>query len=120
MWFGTPSAAIVISLSKIQITDADWVPRQLAKATDADSRLIQGKNRAGSKGGLPVHCLFLVAGPATVLSHKCDIPSLFKDDQIARENRLPVHCRRLRSLQHHIVIPVAKQMSLPRVCLPPV
>ena len=35
------------------------------------------------------------AGPATILSHKCDIPSLLMDDQIARDNRLPVHCRHL-------------------------
>ena len=43
------------------------------------------------------------AGLATVLSHKCDIPSMLKDDQIARDNRLPVHCRRLRLLRHHSV-----------------
>ena len=53
------------------------------------------------------------AGPATVLSHKCEIPSLLKDGQIARDNRLPVHCLRLRSLRHYIVILVAMQMSLP-------
>ena len=39
------------------------------------------------------------AGPATVLSHKCDIPSLWKDDQIPCDNRLSVHCRRSRSLR---------------------
>ena len=40
------------------------------------------------------------ARPATILSHTCDIPSLLKDDQLARDNRLPVRCRRLRSPQH--------------------
>ena len=30
-------------------------------------------------------------GPATVLSHKCDVPSLLKDDTIVRDNRLSVH-----------------------------
>ena len=31
----------------------------------------------------------------TVLLQKCDTPSLLKGDQIARDNRLPAHCRRL-------------------------
>ena len=35
-------------------------------------------------------------GPATVLSHKCDMLSLLKDDHIVRNNRFPVHCRHLR------------------------
>ena len=35
------------------------------------------------------------------------------------DNRLPVHCRRLRSLRHRTVIPVATQMPLPPVCLLP-
>ena len=35
------------------------------------------------------------AGPATAPSHRCDIPSLLKDNQIARDKRLPVHCRRV-------------------------
>ena len=60
-----------------------------------------------------------VVRPTTVLPHKCDIPSLLKDDQIVHDNRLPVHCRRLWSLEHHIVIPVATQRLLPPVCLPP-
>ena len=47
--------------------------------------------------------------PATVLSHTCDILSLLKDDQIVRDNRLPVHCRHLVSRQHRTVIPVATQ-----------
>ena len=54
-------------------------------------------------------------GPATVLSHKCDILSLLKDDHIVRDNSLPVASRRNRT-----VIPVAMQMSLPLVCLPSV
>ena len=57
-------------------------------------------------------------GPATVLSHKCDILSLLKDAQIGRENYLPVHCRHLPSWRHHIVIPVATQMSLPLFAYP--
>ena len=60
------------------------------------------------------------AGPSTILSHKCNILSLLNDDRIACNNRLPVHCRHLRSLRHRTVIPVATQMSLPHVCLPPV
>ena len=64
--------------------------------------------------------LFLRAvGPATVLPHKCDILSLLKDDQIVRDNCLPVHCRHLASRRHRTAIPVATQMSLPAVCLPP-
>ena len=38
-------------------------------------------------------------GPATVLSHKCDL-SLLKDDQIVRDNRLPVHCRHLAATSY--------------------
>ena len=57
-------------------------------------------------------------GPATVLSHKCDILSLLKDDQNVRDNRLRVHCRHLASRRHRTAIPVATQMSLPPVCLP--
>ena len=30
------------------------------------------------------------AGPATILSHRCNIPFLLKDDHIARHNQLPV------------------------------
>ena len=59
-------------------------------------------------------------GPATVLSHKCDTLPLLKDNQIVRDNRLPVQCRHLASRQHRTVILVATQMSLPSVCLPPV
>ena len=59
-------------------------------------------------------------GPATVLSHKCDILSLLKDDQIVRDSRLPVHCQNLTSRRHRTAIPVATQMSSPPVCLPPV
>ena len=33
------------------------------------------------------------AGLATLLSHKCDIRALLKDDHIARDNCLPVHFR---------------------------
>ena len=61
---------------------------------------------------------FRAVGPATVLSHNCGIPSLLKDDQIARHNRLPVQCRHLASQRHRAAIPVATQMSLPLVCLP--
>ena len=57
-------------------------------------------------------------GPATVLSQKCDMLPVLKDDQIVRDNRLPVHCRHLVSRRHRIVILVATQMSLPPVCLP--
>ena len=49
-------------------------------------------------------------GPATILSHKCDILSLSKDDQTARDNRLPVHCCYLASRRHRIAILVATQM----------
>ena len=62
--------------------------------------------------------LLCEVGPATVLSHKCHMPSLLKDDQISRDNRLPVHCRHLASRRHRTAIPVATQMSLPPVCLP--
>ena len=55
-------------------------------------------------------------GQATVLPHKCDILSLLKEDQIARDNRLPVHCRHLTSRRHRAATPVATQMSLPPVC----
>ena len=58
-------------------------------------------------------------GPATILSHKCDILSLLKNHQIVRDNRLPVLCRHLASRRHRTAIPVATQMSLPPVCLPP-
>ena len=57
-------------------------------------------------------------GPATVLSHKCDILSLLKEDQIVRDNRLPVHSRHLAPRRHRTAIPVATQMSLPPVRLP--
>ena len=43
-----------------------------------------GQNRSGTLS-------LRVARLATVLSHKCDMNSLLKDDQIVRENRLPVH-----------------------------
>ena len=46
-------------------------------------------------------------GPATVLSHKCDLLCLLKDDQIMRDNRLPVHCLHLASRRHRTAIPVA-------------
>ena len=69
---------------------------------------------------LPVHCLSVPPDRQPVLSHKCDIPSLRKDDQSARDNRLPVHCRRFRSLRHCTVyILAATQTLLPSICLPP-
>ena len=47
------------------------------------------------------------AGLATVLLYRCDVPSVLKDDQIVRDNRLLVRCRRLRSLRHRTLIPSA-------------
>ena len=76
-----------------------------------------GNGKGGIHICLPVHCL---SAAAVLQSHTCDIPSLLKDDQLARDNRLPLQCRRLRSSRHCIVIPVATQMSIPLVCLPPV
>ena len=35
---------------------------------------------------------FSAVGAATVLSHKCDIPSLLKEDQMMRDNCLREHC----------------------------
>ena len=58
-----------------------------------------------------------MVGPATVLSHKCDI--LVVDDQIVRDNRLPAHCRHLASRRHRTVIPVATPISLPPRLLTP-
>ena len=51
---------------------------------------------------------------------KCDTRPLVEAYQIARDNRLPVQCRRLRLVRHRTVLPVVTQMSLPPVCLPPV
>ena len=59
-------------------------------------------------------------GSATILSRKCDILSLLKDDQIVHDNRLPVHCRHVASRGHRTAISVVMQTSLPLVCLPPV
>ena len=56
-------------------------------------------------------------GPATVLSHKCNILSLLKDNKLGRDNRLPVHCRHLASRRHRTAIPVATPMSLNTPCL---
>ena len=61
------------------------------------SRLRSQEGTALQMGGvlwyrLEVYCsTFLTVWPATVLSHKCDIHSLLKDNHIARDNRLPVH-----------------------------
>ena len=52
-------------------------------------------------------------GPATVLSHKCDILSLLKDDEIVRDNHLPVHCRHLASRRHHTVNVVTPLFAYP-------
>ena len=79
-----------------------------------------GQRKRGYLHSLATTLSLRAVGPATVLSHKCDILSLLKDDQIVRDNRLPVHCRHLESRRHSTVIPVATQMSLPPVCLPPV
>ena len=49
-----------------------------------------------------------------------DIPSLLKDNQVARDSRLPVNCWPLQSLRHRTVILVATQMWLTLVCLLPV
>ena len=79
----------------------------------------QSFSRKGGYSHLLASTLSLRAvGLATLLSHKCDILSLLKDDQIVRNNRVPVHCRQVASRRHHTVIPVATQMSLPPVCLP--
>ena len=94
--------------------------------TPFGNHCLQYRLRASLKGGngkggiricLPVHCS-LHGRTGNALSHKCDIPSWLKDDQIACDNRLPVHCQRLWSMRHHTVIPVATQMSLRPVCLP--
>ena len=76
-----------------------------------------------SKGGiricLPVHCLS--ARPDRhPYSHTNATSPPCSEDQIVRDNRLPVHCRHLAPQRHRTVIPVATQMSLPLVCLPPV
>ena len=55
------------------------------------------QNRAAEKGGngkgysqlLASMLPLCTARLATILSHKCSIPSLLKDDQIAHDNRLP-------------------------------
>ena len=44
--------------------------------------------------------------------------TLVNCDQTARDTCLPVQCRRVTSVRHRAVIPVAMQMSLPLVCLP--
>ena len=54
---------------------------------------------------------------AAVLSHKCDIPSLLKDDQSTR--MIACQYRRLRSLRDRTVIPVVEKILI-LVCLPPV
>ena len=92
-----------------------------SKCRDFSRAHLKEGNGKGGYSHLLASTLSLGAvGPATVLSHKCDILSLLKDDLIVRDNRLPVHCRHLASRQHRTVIPVAMQMSLPLVCLPPV
>ena len=78
-----------------------------------------GIGKGGIRMCLPVHCLS-ARSDRQLLSRKCDILSLLKDDQSVRDNRLPVHCRHLASRRHRTAIPVATQMSLPPVCLPPV
>ena len=52
----------------------------------------------------------LSANPLSA-THKCVILSLLKDDQIVRDNRLPIHCRHLASRRYRTLIPVATQMS---------
>ena len=80
---------------------------------------LKGGNGKGGYSHLLASALSLRAvGLATVLSHKCAIRSLLKDDQIARNNRLPVQCQHLALRRHRTVLPVATQMSLPPVLLP--
>ena len=53
-------------------------------------QVYKGGRRGGYSHLLASTLSLRAAEQATVLSHKCDIPSLLKDDQMARDNRLPV------------------------------
>ena len=55
-------------------------------------RLKGGNGKGGIRIYLPVHCLS-ARSDRQPDSHKCDILALLKDDQIVRDNCLPVHCR---------------------------
>ena len=66
----------------------------------------------GQRGVFAFACPYIVStgghiGNCTVtqMRHPLD---MLKDDQAAFDHRLPVHCRRFRSLQHPTVIPVAR------------
>ena len=74
--------------------------------------------RGGIRLCLPVHCLSARSDRQPYFHTNATSSSLLKDNQIVRDNRLPVHCRHLAPRRHHTVIPVATQMSLPPVCSP--
>ena len=87
------------------------------------SRLNQAHEKGGCrKGGiricLPVHCLSARSDRQPYCHTNATYPPCLKDDQIVRDNCLPVHCRHLASRRHRTVIPVATQMLLPPVCYP--
>ena len=95
-------------------------PQRLFLDCQVRAGLKEGYRKGGCSHLLASALSLRTAGPARVLSHKCDIPSLLKDDQIARDNHLPARCRHLQSLRHGTVIPIAMQISLTPLCLPPV
>ena len=76
--------------------------------------------KGGIRTGLPVHCLSARPDRQPYCHTNATSPPFLKDNQVARDNHLPAQCRSLQSLRHNIVIPVATQMSLGPVCLPPV
>ena len=78
------------------------------------SELSAGLKRGGETGG-GGGVLHRVASTL-----RWGIPCLLKNNQIARDNRLPVQCRYLRLRRHRTVILVVTQMLLPPVWLPPV
>ena len=53
-----------------------------------------------------------------VLANTMRHPLLVDGQPNWARQRLPIHCRRLRSLQHHTVIPVATRMSFPLFAYP--
>ena len=61
---------------------------------------------------LPVHCLSAPPDRQLYCHTNAISHSLLKHDQIACDNRLPVHCRRATWRRHGAVLPVATQMSL--------
>ena len=71
------------------------------------------RERGGIRICLLVHCFSAPPDRQLYYHTNATSHSLLKQNLIARNNRLPVQCRRVASSRHFTVIPVAMRMSLP-------